>query len=48
MAGSIKLPHRCPKCGKTARNLDELREKFGFQTMGSSKVVNQSYCKTCR
>lgn len=48
MSGSIKLPHTCPKCGETAKNAQELAEKFGYRTTTPNTVTNQSYCKKCR
>ncbi|MBB5152292.1 hypothetical protein [Histophilus somni] len=48
MSGSIKLPHVCPKCGEKAKTALELQEKFGYRTIPSNKVTNQSYCKKCR
>ncbi len=51
-SGKITLPHICPKCGKTANNESDLREKFGFRTMkkdnGDKSIRNQSWCKDCR
>ena len=54
MSNSIKLPHTCPKCNvTTAKNLQELEEKFGLRNMkdstGSVKELReQSWCKECR
>lgn len=47
-SGSIKLPHKCPKCGKTANSHQELEEKFGFRNMGNGTLRAQSQCKSCR
>ncbi len=53
MPGKITLPHRCPKCGKVARNYEELERLFGFRNMNddSGSTVstrNQSWCRECR
>ena len=48
MAGSIKLPHKCPKCGKEAKDAEELYEKFGLRQTSSTTLTNQSWCKECR
>ena len=53
MSGSIKLPHACPKCGKVARNQEELLEFFGKNRTVPNKanprsITNQSYCISCR
>ena len=49
MAGSIKLPHTCPKCKKvTATTTAELEKLFGFRQTSSSTLTNQSWCKACR
>ncbi len=47
MSGKINLPHRCPKCGKTANTSQELEELFGFRQQNGG-VTNQSQCKKCR
>ena len=47
MAGKIKLPHKCPKCGKTAKIESELDTLFGYRTQNGG-VTNQSQCKECR
>lgn len=47
MSGKIKLPHSCPKCGKTAKTTKELEELFGFRQKDGG-VTNQSQCKDCR
>jgi len=49
MAGSIKLPHTCPKCNKTvATTTAELEKKFGLRQTNKTTVTNQSWCKICR
>ncbi|WP_192930260.1 hypothetical protein [Alkaliphilus pronyensis] len=48
MSGSIKLPHTCPKCGKTAYTKEELERYFGFRQMNPTTLTNQSWCKECR
>ena len=48
VAGSIKLPHKCPKCGKVARTKKELDEYFGTRQTSPTTVTNQSWCKKCR
>jgi hypothetical protein len=47
MSGTVKLPHECPKCGKTATIHEELDRLFGYRNM-SKGVSNQSWCKECR
>ena len=47
MSGSIKLPHKCPKCGVTATTAAELKLIFGFRTV-NGKATNQSQCMKCR
>ncbi|MCO4320677.1 hypothetical protein [Aliidiomarina quisquiliarum] len=47
MAGKIKLPHKCPKCGAVAKTEPELDKIFGYRTQ-SGGVTNQSQCKKCR
>lgn len=48
MAGSIKLPHKCPKCGKIATTKAELDREFGTRQTSPTTVTNQSWCKKCR
>lgn len=48
MAGVIKLPHKCPKCGKEAKTREELERLFGFRQTDPKSVTNQSWCKDCR
>jgi len=49
MAGSIQLPHTCPKCRTTTANTyQELDEKFGFRNLSPEKATNQSWCRECR
>lgn len=48
MSGTIKLPHKCPKCGETANTAQELQAKFGYRTTSPNSATNQSYCKKCR
>lgn len=49
MAGSIQLPHTCPKCRTTTANTyQELDEKFGFRNVSPEKATNQSWCRECR
>ncbi len=47
MSGTVKLPHKCPKCGKTATTHQELDSLFGYRNMPKG-VSNQSWCKECR
>lgn len=47
MAGKIKLPHVCPKCGKKATTESELKELFGLRTKDGG-LTNQSHCRECR
>ncbi len=47
MSGKIELPHKCPKCGVTARTESELKAVFGYRTKDGG-VTNQSQCKKCR
>lgn len=47
MAGKIKLPHTCPKCGVVAKTKEELERLFGYRTINGG-VANQSHCKKCR
>lgn len=47
MSGKIKLPHKCPKCKKTATTQAELEAMFGFRTKDGG-LTNQSQCKDCR
>lgn len=47
-SGAIKLPHKCPKCGKVANSHQELEDKFGFRNMGNGTMRAQSQCKVCR
>jgi len=47
MAGVIKLPHSCPKCGKKAKTEAELDRLFGYRTLPTG-VQSQSWCKECR
>lgn len=47
MAGKIKLPHTCPKCGATAKTESELTSLFGYRSINGG-VSNQSQCKKCR
>lgn len=48
MAGSIQLPHSCPRCGETAKTWQELEQKFGFRNTSETKTTNQSWCRECR
>ena len=47
-SGYIKLPHKCPKCEKTANSHQEVEKKFGYRNMGDGKIRAQSQCKACR
>lgn len=47
MSGKIKLPHKCPKCGRIATTEAELKAMFGLRTKDGG-LTNQSQCKTCR
>lgn len=47
-SGAIKIPHKCPKCGKVANSYQEIEAKFGFRNMGNDTVRAQSQCKDCR
>jgi len=48
MAGTLELPHTCPKCNKTkAETTKELLDLFGLRQVPSG-TTNQSWCKTCR
>ncbi len=50
-SGKITLPHICPKCGKTANNESDLREKFGFKTKKKDnrekRIKKKSRCMYC-
>lgn len=48
MSGSITLPHRCPRCGETAKTYQEMEQKFGFRNIDDKKATNQSWCRDCR
>lgn len=47
MSGKITLPHKCPKCGVTARTAAELETIFGYRNLKGG-ATNQSQCKKCR
>ncbi len=47
-SGYIAIPHKCPKCGKTANSHQEIEEKFGYRNMSDGKIRAQSQCKACR
>jgi predicted nucleic-acid-binding Zn-ribbon protein len=47
MSGKISLPHKCPKCGVTARTAAELETIFGYRNLKGG-ATNQSQCKKCR
>ena len=48
MAGNIRLPHICPRCGVVAKTAQELQEKFGYRNTPQNSATNQSWCRKCR
>lgn len=38
---------KCPKCGKVASGLDEVKKKFGLRN-NNGYICVQSWCKVCR
>lgn len=38
----------CPRCGKRAKDKDEIEEKFGYRDMGDGRHIPQSHCRECR
>ena len=34
----------CPRCGKRAKDKDEIEEKFGYRDMGDGRHIPQSHC----
>ena len=48
----INMPYEikaeCPRCGKKAKGLNEIEEKFGFRVMENGQKIPQSHCKQCR
>lgn len=48
MTEKVKLPHKCPNCGKEAKTMAELEKLFGFRTMNETTGRSQSWCKECR
>lgn len=48
MAGPIKLPYKCPKCGKIATTKAELDREFGTRQTSPTTLTNQSWCKKSR
>ena len=41
----ITLPHKCPKCGKESKTLEEIELIFGKRR---EEKHTQSWCKVCR
>lgn len=37
----------CPRCGKRAKDKDEIEEKFGYRDMGDGRYIPQSHCREC-
>jgi hypothetical protein len=42
-----RIEAKCPHCGKRARSIDEIEDRFGFRVLGG-KNVPQSWCRDCR
>ncbi|SST04095.1 Uncharacterised protein [Acinetobacter baumannii] len=44
---TIKLPHRCPRCGRIASSFEEIDDVFGFRN-SQGLFSSQSWCRDCR